>query len=215
MNRADLTSIVAIVPVSSLSEAKSRLGEPLDPEERGDLVLGLLRRTVRAALESHHLAGVVVVSKDQELLAAARALGAATLAQGGGDLNSGLTQARLSVSPAATAVLVLPVDLPMISAAEIDRLVEVADVASLRSPAMPLVVLVPDHHRTGTNALLVSPPTTIPFRFGEGSRATHAAEATAAEATYEEVLGPLTFDVDTAEDLLKADMSGLGRESGR
>ena len=215
MSRADLTSIIAIVPVSSVSEAKSRLGEPLDPEERKDLVIGLLRRTVTAALESRHLSGVMVVSKDEELLAKSRAIGAATLAQRGGDLNIGLSQARLAVAPEATAVLILPADLPMVSPAELDRLVEAADVASLRSPAQPLVVLVPDHHRTGTNALLVSPPTAIPFRFGDGSRAAHAAEAVGAHATYEEVLGPLTFDVDTAEDLLRADMSGLGHESGR
>jgi 2-phospho-L-lactate guanylyltransferase len=215
MTRADLTTIIAIVPVSSLSEAKSRLGEPLDPEERAELVRALLRRTVDAAMAARHLAGVVVVSKDADLLSESRSLGAATLVQGGGNLNNGLDQARLSVAPVATAVLVLPVDLPMISAAEIDGLVEAADVASLRSPTLPLVVLVPDHHRTGTNALLISPPTAIQFHFGEGSRAAHAAAAAAAHATYEEVQGALTFDVDTAEDLLKADLDGLGHESGR
>ena len=45
---ADLSRIVALVPVRSLSGAKSRLGEPLDPEERADLILALLRRYDRS-----------------------------------------------------------------------------------------------------------------------------------------------------------------------
>jgi 2-phospho-L-lactate guanylyltransferase len=215
MSGADLAHVVAVVPVSSLSEAKSRLGEPLDPEERAALVLGLLRRTVMAGRAAGRVTGVVVVSKDQALLAAGRAIGAATVAQGEGDLNAGLAAARASIGPAASAILVLPPDLPRVSAGEIDRLIEAGERAHSRAPAGPLVVLVPDQHGSGTNALLVSPPDAIPFRFGEASRAAHAAEAAAAGATYLEVGGPLAFDVDTAEDLLAADLSGLGHEAGR
>jgi 2-phospho-L-lactate guanylyltransferase len=199
MSGADLAHVVAVVPVSSLSEAKSRLGEPLDPEERAALVLGLLRRTVMAARAAGRVAGVVVVSKDQALLAAGRAIGAATVAQGEGDLNAGLAAARASIGPAASAILVLPPDLPRVSAGEIDRLIEAGERAHSRAPAGPLVVLVPDQHGSGTNALLVSPPD----------------EAAAAGATSLEVGGPLAFDVDTAEDLLAADLSGLGHEAGR
>lgn len=215
MSGADLSSIVAIVPVRSLSGAKSRLGEPLDPEERADLILAMLRRTVAAALDAGRLAGVVVVSKDNDLLRASRAMGAASLTQEGGDLNAGLAQARLSVGPVATAILVLPADLPGITAAEIDRLAEAAEAAAEAAPDRPMVLLAPDHHGTGTNALLVSPPGAIAFRFGEGSRAAHAAEAAAARATYVEHVGPLNFDVDTPEDLLEADRGGLDHESGR
>ena len=57
MTRTDFGRIVAIVPVRSLSGAKSRLGEPLDAEERADLVLALLRRTVAEALAAARLAG--------------------------------------------------------------------------------------------------------------------------------------------------------------
>ena len=78
-----------------------------------------------------------------------------------------------------------------------------------------MVALVSDRHGTGTNALLVAPPDAIPFRFGEGSRAAHEAAAAAAGAAYVEIRGPLSFDVDTPEDLLQADSSGLGHEAGR
>ena len=215
MSGADLSRILGVVPVRSLSGAKSRLGEPLDPEERADLILALLKRTVAAALGSRRLGGVAVVSQDSDLLTRARAMGAASLLQVSDGLNEGLAEARDSSCAEATGLLVLPADLPGITAEAIDRLIEAADDAVARTPDRSVVVLVTDRHGTGTNALLVAPADAIPFRFGEGSRAAHAAEAALAGASYVELGGPLSFDVDTAEDLLEADRGGLDHEAGR
>ena len=214
MTDTSLGHIVALVPVRSLTGSKSRLGEPLDAEERADLVLALLRRTVREAQAATTVAEVLVVSMDGDLLEEARTLGAASLLQETDGLNEGLEDAR-RVAGAAAAVLVLPVDLPGISASAIDALTEAAETARRASPAKPVVVVVPDRHGTGTNALLVAPSPAIPFRFGEGSRAAHAAAARAAGASYVEVDGPLSFDLDTPEDLLEADRRGFDHEAGR
>jgi 2-phospho-L-lactate guanylyltransferase len=210
-----LSHIVALVPVRSLSGAKSRLGEPLDAEERADLILALLQRTVEQALAATRLAGVVVVSLDEDLLHRALAMGAATLLQETDGLNDGLDEARLAAGAGATAVIVLPADLPAVAASAIDQLAEAAELAHLGSPERPVVALVPDQHGTGTNALLLAPPDAIPFCFGDGSRAAHAAAAEAAGASYLELDGPLTFDLDTADDLLEADKRGLDHEAGR
>lgn len=207
--------VVALVPVRSLSGAKTRLGEPLDAEERADLVMALLQRTVEQALAATWLAGVVVVSQDEDLLRRARAMGAASLLQETDGLNAGLDEARLAAGAEATAIVVIPADLPHVAASGIDRLAEAAHVAQLGAPDKAVVVLVPDRHGMGTNALLVAPPNAIPFCFGEGSRAAHAAAAAAAGATYLELDGPLTFDLDTPDDLLEADKLGLGHEAGR
>jgi 2-phospho-L-lactate guanylyltransferase len=215
MTTTSLDHIVALVPVRSLSDGKSRLGEPLDAEERADLVLGLLQRTVEAALDATRLAGVVVVSMDAELLRQARVMGAASLLQETNGLNEGLDEARLAAGAAATAVMVLPADLPGVAASAIDQLAEAGALALRDQPEKPLVALVPDRHGTGTNALLVAPPNAIPFLFGEGSRAAHAAAAESAGASYLELDGPLTFDVDTPEDLLEADRRGLDHQVGR
>jgi len=215
MTPTSLTHIVALVPVRSLAGAKSRLGEPLDAEERGDLILGLLQRTVEQALAATRLAGVVVVSMDEDLLSQARAMGAASLLQETDGLNDGLDEARIAAGAEATAVMVLPADLPAVAASAIDQLAEAAELACRAAPAGAVVALVPDRHGTGTNALLVAPPNAIPFLFGEGSRAAHAAAAEAAGAVYLELDGPLTFDVDTPEDLLEADRRGLDHEVGR
>jgi len=213
--RADLARLVAVVPVRSLSGSKSRLGEPLDPEERAELVLAMLRRTVEAALAAESLASVTVVSRDPAALAATRRLGAGALLQATDGLNEGLAEARAAIGTRATALLVLPVDIPGVDAAAIDRLADEARAALGRSPGRPVVVLVPDHHGSGTNALLVSPPTVVDFRFGQGSRAAHAEAARAAGAAYVELGGPLAFDLDTPDDLLAADMRGLDHEGGR
>lgn len=212
---ADLSRVVAIVPVRSLTGAKSRLGEPLDPEERAELIVAMLRRTVAAALEATSLDGVIVVSKDAELLHRARAMGAGGLLQRSDGLNEGLAEAREAVSADATAILVLPADLPDVSAAEIDRLIDTAAKALAGARSRLLVALVPDRRGSGTNALLLAPPDAIAFSFGEQSRTAHAAHAAAARATYLELDGPLDFDLDTPEDLLAADMAGLDHETGR
>jgi len=213
--RADLARLVAIVPVRSLSGSKSRLGDSLDPEERAELILALLRRTVEAALAAGSLAGVTVVSRDPAAVAAMRQLGAEALLQETDGLNEGLAEARAAIGTKATALVVLPADIPSVDAAAIERLADKAREAIAQSPDRPVVLLVPDHHGSGTNALLVSPPTVVDFHFGQGSRRAHAEAARAAGASYVEAGGPLTFDVDTPDDLLLADLRGLDHEGGR
>jgi 2-phospho-L-lactate guanylyltransferase len=213
--KADFSRIVVVVPVRSLTGAKSRLGEPLDAEERADLILGFLRRTIAAALAARSLAAVTVVSQDADLLRLARDMGASALLQRTDGLNEALREARLASCADATALLVLPADLPGVAADAIETLTAAATRLADANPERAVVGLVPDRHGTGTNALIVSPPCAIEFGFGEGSRAAHSAAAMSVGAAYFELDGPLAFDVDTAEDLLQADLAGLGHEAGR
>ena len=189
--------IAAIIPVGTLEGAKTRLAGSLDAEERHDLVTGLLGRTVVAALAVDRLADVVVVSPDLDVLRLAADLGARTLRQHSSGLNVGLLEARDDVVAAdAEAVLVVPVDLPFVTAEAIDDLID---------PLLangPVVVLVTDRHATGTNTLALRPPDVIDFAFGPDSRTAHRDRAGAAGARYLEVGGPLAIDLDTPEDLV-------------
>jgi 2-phospho-L-lactate guanylyltransferase len=64
------------------------------------------------------------------------------------------------------------------------------------------VVIVPDRHGTGTNALLLSPPTILAPAFGEGSFERHNALARAAGVTPRVAqVRSLGLDVDTPDDL--------------
>ncbi len=200
---------MVIVPVGTLEGAKSRLGEVLDAEERRDLAVRLLRRTVAAATAAGRVDETIVVTPDAQARDIALEAGARPLRQRDQGLNRGLREARSdAVAGGAGAIVVLPIDLPLVSAGAVAALL-----APLAEPDRPVVALVPDRHGRGTNALLVAPPDAIDFAFGGDSRAAHAACARAAGARYVELDGPLALDLDTAEDVLLAEE--LAPESAR
>jgi 2-phospho-L-lactate/phosphoenolpyruvate guanylyltransferase len=92
----------------------------------------------------------------------------------------------------ADRVLLVPGDCPALDPRELSSL--------LASPGQ--VVIVPDRHGTGTNALLLEPPAVMPPSFGAGSFARHAALARAAGARVKVAeLPSLGLDVDTPDDL--------------
>ena len=205
---ADLSRTWALVPIRGLESAKTRLGGNLDAEERRDLVVDLLRRTLRATRDAAGIAGTIVVTMDSEAAGIARDHHAIGLVERAPGLNAAIAAARsVAVARGATAVVVLPADLPGISAVAVDALLGAS--AGSRSAgdagAIGLVALVTDQHERGTNALLISPPGLIDPLFGPGSRELHRAAAAAAGAMFVELAGPLTLDVDTPDDLAVAE----------
>ena len=190
---------VAILPVGALDGAKSRLGGTLDAEERRELATDMLDRTIAAALATPAIDETVVVSPDREVLSRASEAGARTLLQRSQGLNSGLREARADVvAGGADAIMIVPIDLPLVSPAALAELLGPLDAVADR----PLVVLAPDRHGRGTNGLVVAPPDAIEFGFGGDSRVAHASCAAEARARYVEVDGPLSLDIDTPDDLL-------------
>jgi 2-phospho-L-lactate guanylyltransferase len=194
---------IVIVPVGTLEGSKSRLGGTLDAEERRDLAERLLRATVASAVAARGVTEVLVVTPDDTVREIALEVGARPLRQRGSGLNEGLREARdEAVAAGAAAVVVLPIDLPAVSPSAVEAVVEaVADDAS----GHPIVVLVPDRHGRGTNALAMRPPDAIDFCFGGDSRFAHGSCARAAGARLVELDGPLRLDLDTPEDLLLAE----------
>ena len=208
-----MTRIAAIIPVGTLEGAKTRLGEMLDAEERRDLVEGLLARTVVAALAVTSLDDVLVVSPDREVLRRASAMGARTMRQRSRGLNAGLREARADVvAGGATAILILPIDLPLVTTEAVE--VVVAPLTAGSADPAPIVVLVPDRHGTGTNALGLRPPDAIDVAFGRGSRRAHLTAAGLAGATVVELDGPLSVDLDTPDDLVFVESTEAERRGG-
>jgi 2-phospho-L-lactate guanylyltransferase len=196
--------LAVVIPLRALEGAKSRLGEVLDAEERRDLVVDLLERTVRAALATPGVDEVIVVSPDPAVLVLGADAGATPLRQIGSGLNAALEQARReAMTRGATALLVLPSDLARIAPDTLAPLV-----AQVPTDGSPTVALVPDRHGRGTNALLLVPPEVVAPAFGAESRSAHAALAGAVGARYVEVGGPLSLDLDTPDDLLVAESAG-------
>lgn len=198
----------AVVPIRGLSTAKTRLGPDLDPAARRLLVEAMLRRTLAATRDAAAIQGTVVVTKDPEVAGLAQEHRAVGLVEHAPDLNAAIVAGRsLAIARGATAVLVLPADLPAVSPTAIDELVIRA---AVREAPGGLVALVTDRHGRGTNALLVSPPAIVDPAFGEDSRAAHHAAAAAVGAGWLELGGPLALDVDTPADLALAEAT-VGR----
>lgn len=187
----------AIVPVKPLRRGKSRLSSVLTQEERATLNSTLLAHTLDTLTEIPEIEHILVISRDQAALALARDHGARTVQENGApQLNLALARATIVAKNYATrGVLVVPADLPLITPEDVQVML-----AHATDP--PVVVLAPDRHRQGTNALLVCPVGVIDYDFGPGSFQRHCARAEQAGARLEIVdLPSLALDVDLPEDL--------------
>jgi 2-phospho-L-lactate guanylyltransferase len=103
---------------------------------------------------------------------------------------------RWAIEAGFERVLLVPGDTPLLSVEEVDALLAGAAADGTA------VVVVPDRHETGTNALLLAPPTAIAPGFGPDSLARHVAAAQAAAVSHRvERVPSLMFDVDTSDDL--------------
>ena len=186
----------AIVPVKPLRYGKSRLAGTLTEDQRTELNRALLQHTLETLSELKEVDGVLVISRDPHALTVARSHGARTVQENGQpQLNTALKRATVVAQVYATrGVLVLPADLPLISKEDILELIQ-------RAGEPPVVVIAPDRHGRGTNALLISPPGLIEYDFGENSFQRHCARAKNAGARLEVVeLPSLGLDLDIPED---------------
>jgi 2-phospho-L-lactate/phosphoenolpyruvate guanylyltransferase len=157
-----------------------------------------------------------VVTMDPEAAGIARDHSAIGLVERAPGLNGAISAARsVAIARGATAVLVLPADLPAVSPAAIDALMRAAGEAGMHlgEQRAGLIALVTDQHGSGTNALLISPPALIDPAFGSGSRGLHRAAAAVAGVNLVELDGPLSLDVDTPDDLVIAEKA-LGAIGG-
>jgi 2-phospho-L-lactate guanylyltransferase len=190
-------TVFAIVPVKDLGEAKSRLSPFINPEERGVVTLVMLSHVLTTLREAPGVERVGVVSPSPRVLLMAEDIDASALREEGRGLNNALEQGRdWALSEGASSLLVLPADLPYLSAFDIWMLL------NLCRDHDRAVVISPDKARKGTNALLLRPPNTLPFAFGPGSYETHlrtAEERGLTVATYENT--GIVSDVDTYKDL--------------
>lgn len=187
----------AIVPVKPLRRGKSRLASALSEDERTHLNQHLLEHTLKTLADLKEIEQVLVVSRDPHALTIAREHGARTVREDGSpQLNTALKRATVVAQVyASRGVLVLPADLPLLTREDI-----LALLAHATDP--PVVVIAPDRHEKGTNALLISPANLIEYDFGDDSFQRHCERAKKAGARLEIVSLPsLALDLDLPEDL--------------
>ncbi len=191
-------TIWAIVPVKPLRRGKSRLAETLSEDDRAELNRHLLTHTLKTLKETPDVDEVLVVSRDPKVLAIAHDHNARTILENGSPhLNTALERATAVAKMYTTnGVLILPADLPLISQEDIEKLIEIA------KGHKRVVVITPDRHRNGTNAMLISPAGIIEYDYGEKSFDRHCERARKAGARLEICeLPSIELDLDLPEDL--------------
>jgi 2-phospho-L-lactate guanylyltransferase len=186
-----------IVPVKPLRLGKSRLSSVLSDDERAVINRMFLEQTLDILRTTPAVGQTLVVSRDPAALAIAREFGARTVLEDGTpNLNGALNRATMLIKKYAPGgVLVLPADLPLLTHSDLNAFIE-----HICEP--PCVVITPDRHELGTNALLMSPGGLIPYDFGIGSFVRHCESAKKAGAKLEIVRNAhIELDLDTPDDL--------------
>jgi 2-phospho-L-lactate guanylyltransferase len=191
--------IIAIVPVRSLRDGKTRLSPVLGSVARAALLQRTAERVVTAARDSGVFDAVLVVSADRDVLDWAAGLGPGILAVPQPDQHLGLNGAidagrEWAIAGGADAVLSLFADLPLLTP---------GDIRQLTAHGEP-VVLGPDRRGEGTNALLLRLRGAGPqfrYAFGVGSLAKHREEARRLGLAAALHVSPaMGFDLDIPED---------------
>jgi 2-phospho-L-lactate guanylyltransferase len=205
---------LAILPVKSFGRAKQRLGDAVGAEQRRALARAMATDVLEALGRVIGLDGVIVVSAEslvEDLEPAvwkgrrfARGIERVHDPEEAGQSAAARRGVRAAVERGAERVLLVPGDCPAL---------EPHEVSELLAEPRPGVVIVPDRHGTGTNALLIAPPEALEPAFGPGSFARHAARGRAVGVAVAEVPS-LGLDVDTPGDLAALQAALMIRRGG-
>lgn len=160
-----------LIPVKNLVNAKQRLSLVLDQPERTELAQAMLWDVLAAVSESG--IPVSLVTNDPYALELAAQFHCEVIAE---KTNPGETGAiematRVCETRGIEYTIVIPADIPLITAAELKRV--------LASAPEEGCVIVPASDGRGTNAILRNPAALIPLRFGNDSFKPHQAAACA------------------------------------
>ena len=195
-----MSGTVAVVPLRGAAGAKTRLAPIFSPEERARLAWAMLAHVLDVIAASGAVDHTLIVSREPDEVR--RQVGDApdrTILPQPPDhrgLNAALRLGReRALEDGYDGMLVLPGDLPLLTPAEIAHLIR---------PDAP-VILAPDRHGSGTNALLLRLDTPaarqLAFGFGPQSFQRHGEEAQRLGVAMVTALAPgLARDLDTPED---------------
>ncbi len=187
---------LAILPIKSFAEAKQRLASELNPGPRRALAEAMFSDVLVALRRAKAVDEVMVVTRDNAAQQIAGGYGATVLDdEERGHSEAAAVGIRAALESGKDRVVLVPGDCPLLDPRELDELIG-------RRLSEPSVLVVPDRHGTGTNALLLAPPDALAPSFGPGSCERHRSTAEAQGVACEVVQVPsLAIDVDTPEDL--------------
>ncbi len=188
----------AIIPVKKFENAKTRLSAILAADERVTLSGLLLQDTLATLVNSKRLDQILVVSSDSRAKKISEEHGAVFISE---EKDNGVNSAvmcadKYSVDAGADATIVIPQDLPLLDAGEIDRICDMARQDSR------CIVICPSTRYDGTNILLRKPPMAIKIHYDNNSYNMHiksASELGVQVRVFESQ--KLMFDIDKSDDV--------------
>lgn len=166
-----------LLPIKDLRNAKQRLAGVLTSEERFGLAQAMLTDTIRAVRGAKRADRIFVITNYEPAMEAAAKYSWEILREEHQISESASVDyaSRLCADGGVTALLRLPLDLPLVRPGDIDDLLAT-------ECAAPAAVMVPSRDGTGTNAILRMPPALFPSHFGQESFSKHRREAEQAGA---------------------------------
>jgi 2-phospho-L-lactate/phosphoenolpyruvate guanylyltransferase len=189
-------TIMILIPVKNLSNAKQRLASALDQSSRTELAQAMLSDVLEKLSSWSNCPPVSVVTSDPFAIELARSFHYEIIPD---DACRSETDAieiatHLCEQRGIKSTLVIPGDIPLVTASELDQI--------LRAAPEEGTVLVPSADKRGTNAAFRSPAGLFPLRFGNDSFKPHlaAAQATGKLCTVLSLPG-IALDIDTPSDL--------------
>lgn len=185
-----------LVPVKNLSSAKQRLAAVLDQTARTELARAMLHDVAEAIASWSRRPACAFVTSDPFAVELARKYDFEIIADpiNPGETGAIETATRLCVSRGIDSTLVIPADIPLIQAGDLDQVLDQAPSEGS--------VLVPAADGRGTNAAFRRPANLFPLRFGNDSFKPHlaAAQATGKPCHLLSVPG-IALDIDNPADL--------------
>ena len=185
-----------LIPIKNTSSAKQRLATVLDQPSRTRLAQAMLHDVLTTLHQWKDCPRVAIVSSDPYATELARKYEFEVIPDPENPGETGAIEMATAVCVArgADSTLVIPADIPLLQAWELEEIVK-------HAPAEGSV-LVPAGDRRGTNAAFRRPANLFPLRFGNDSFKPHHA---AAQATGKPCLvlslPEIAVDVDNPEDL--------------
>jgi 2-phospho-L-lactate guanylyltransferase len=181
----------ALVPIKQGGNGKSRLAEILSQAERDLLSLRMARHVLFELGRCSSISDITVLSTDRPDW-----WSGSWAADGGQGLNAEIERWRQTCD--GPAVLIVHADLPLLDAADVRNLLDVAEAEG--------IALATDRVGEGSNALAIADGRPFELRFGPDSRRIHAAQSPAMRVI--QCTG-LSVDIDTLDDLMFARANGF------
>lgn len=191
--------IAAVIPMKCLHSAKSRLSNILTAKQRKNLAMYLLDATIKELKKSDFISEIVIVSSDE----AVKHYSCLNNLKFIKDWDEGVNKAvmladKYCIDNGINANIVIPPDLPFVSAKEIDK------ICISSNKYHKCIIICPSKRFDGTNILFRKPPNVIKTHYDNNSYMNHLKEASKIKIPIESLdIVKLMFDLDTEDDLLE------------